>query len=259
MNTTLFDGLKPLFRGDIDYSPETLKTYSHDASLFEIRPEAVIYPKDSKDVQTAVAWVNKNKAEYPMLSITARSAGTDMSGGSIGAGIIMDFTRYMHLIKEVTEEYGIVEPGCYYRDFEKETLKYKRIMPTYTASREICAVGGMVANNSGGEKSIKYGKTENHIKELKVVFSDAKEYVVKPLTIAELQEKIMVPVILKTACIKNYTNSYRRTTTRSWPQSPTFRKIPPDIISGISMIRKPTHFDLCRLIVGSQGTLGINN
>jgi FAD/FMN-containing dehydrogenase len=63
-------------------------------------------------------------------------------------------------------------------------------MPAYTASRDLCAVGGMVSNNAGGEKSIHYGKTENYIRELKVVFRDGYEYVVKPLTRKELMQKI---------------------------------------------------------------------
>ena len=149
---TMFDWLKPVFEGDIDTREEILKNYSRDASLFEVRPQVVLYPKHSKDVQTVVRWVNDNKSRNSGLSITARSAGTDMTGGPLGESIIMDFTRYMKAIRKVTDDYGVVEPGCFYRDFDKETRKRKRIMPTYTASREICAVGGMVANNAGGEK-----------------------------------------------------------------------------------------------------------
>jgi FAD/FMN-containing dehydrogenase len=187
---TSFEDLKKVFKGDIDELPATLDTYSHDASLFEIKPRVVIFPKDSADVQAAVKFVNDHKAADPALSITARSAGTDMSGAAIGASIVMDFTRYMNTILEVTPEHAVVIPGCFYRDMERATLKIGRIMPTYTASKEICAVGGMIANNSGGEKSIKYGKCENFIEKLKVVLSDGNEYIVKPLTKTELEAKI---------------------------------------------------------------------
>jgi len=155
---------------------KTLKTYSRDASLFEVKPQVVIFPKDSKDVQTIMKWVTENKKEHPELSITARSAGTDMSGGAINDSIILDFTRYMNAILEVKDNVCTVEPGCFYRNFEKETLKYGLFMPAYTASREICAVGGMAANNAGGENTVKYGKVEDFINHLKIVFTDGNEY-----------------------------------------------------------------------------------
>ena len=257
---TLFDTLKiasadiPAFRGDVDYSPETLVTYSHDASLFEIKPQVVVFPKDSADVQTLVRWVNAHQKESPHLSITARSAGTDMSGGAINASIIADFSRYMNAIHEVTSEYGVVEPGCFYRDFEKETLKYDRVMPTYPASRDICAVGGMVSNNSGGEKSLKFGKTENHIKQLKVVFSDGNEYVLKPLTEAELQAKI--------AQGDFEAEIYKRIYQLILDHHDEIMAAKPTVSKNSAgyylwNVYQNGTFDLCRLIVGSQGTLGL--
>ena len=252
----IFDTLKSSFKGDIDYSEKTLFTYSRDASLFEIKPKVVLFPKDTVDVQAVVKFVNENRKNDPTLSITARSAGTDMSGGAINASIILDFTRYMNEIIEITSEYGIVQPGCYYRNFEKETLKNKAIMPTYTASREICAVGGMVANNSGGEKSLKYGKTENYINSLKVVFTDGNEYVVKPITESELQEKISqnnfegeIYKKIYEIIIKNYDIITKAKPNVSKNSSGYYLWNVYDKTTGI--------FDLCRLIVGSQGTLGI--
>ena len=97
--TTEFDSLKPLFEGDIDMGDIVLAEHSRDASLFEIRPKVVLYPRHSKDVQTVVKWVNDHRAENQNLSVTPRSAGTDMSGGPLGQSIVMDFTRYMNAIR----------------------------------------------------------------------------------------------------------------------------------------------------------------
>lgn len=254
-----FESLKSEFKGDVDTSDTTLSTYSHDASLFEIRPRVVVYPHNAEDVKTLVRWVNTHKKEDPTLSITARSAGTDMSGGAIGSSIIMDFTRYMNAIKEVTPDYAIVEPGCYYRDFDVATKKINRYMPAFTASREINAVGGMVGNNSGGEKAIKYGKTEEYINALKVVLADGNEYTIRPLTKAELEQKI-VGKNSNEFEIKLYQQVYKLITDN-------YAKImaaKPDVSKNSSgyylwnVYNKETGtFDLCRLIVGSQGTLGI--
>ena len=157
------NSLSSLITGDILIDEKTLETFSRDSSLFEIKPKVVIFPKNTDDVQAIVKWVAENKAKEPSLSITARSAGTDMSGGAINDSIILDFTKYMNAIIEVKDAVGVVQPGCFYRDFEKATLQQGLFMPAYTASREICAVGGMVANNSGGENTVKYGKVENFL------------------------------------------------------------------------------------------------
>lgn len=256
MNKELIDLLKKNFKGDVDFSEPTLKTYSRDASLFEIKPQLVIFPKDSEDVKSAVKWVNENKEKYPELSITARSAGTDMSGGPLSESVIMDFTKYMNKIIKVEKEFAVVEPGSLYRDFDAETRNLGVIMPAYTASREICAVGGMVANNSGGEKSIKYGKVENYILELKVVFSDAQEYSVKPMKLAELEEKI------KTNTFEG--NLYKKIYDIVRDNYDEIIKAKPDVSKNSSGYylwniydKQKQTFDLCRLIVGSQGTLGI--
>lgn len=248
--------LKIILKGDIDDRSETLDTYSHDASLFEVRPRVVVYPKDTEDVKAIVKFVNVHKSEDPTLSITPRSAGTDMSGGSIGSSIIMDFTRYMNTIREVNIEHAVAEPGVYYRDMERETLKLKRIMPSYTASKEICAVGGMVANNSGGEKTIKYGKVENYIEKLKVVFSDGNEYTIKPLTKSELEAKISENAFEGEV--------YKEIYALIQSHKEEIKAAKPDVSKNSAGYylwnvwdEDNGTFDLCRLIVGSQGTLGI--
>src|SRR6187551_853310 len=109
----------------------TLIKYSRDASLFEVRPRLVVFPKNSEDIQNLVRLIN----EHPeaKLSITARSAGTDMSGGAIGESIVIDFTKHMQGISEVGADYAVTLPGTFYRDFEKETLKKNLIYPAYPA------------------------------------------------------------------------------------------------------------------------------
>ena len=187
----LKDSLKKLVKGDVEDSARVRDEFSHDASMFEIRPDVVVSPKDSKDIQEVVKFVSKNKKKHPELSITARSAGTCMSGGAINDSIILNVMKYMNSIGEVDVKNKSVQvqPGVYYRDFDQKTLEDELILPSYPASRDLCAVGGMVSNNSGGEKSLQYGKTEEYINSLKVVFADGKEYEVKPLNKKELDKK----------------------------------------------------------------------
>lgn len=248
--------LQKKIQGELYADDVTLEHYSHDASLFTVRPEAVVFPKDSADVQAVVRYISEHKETDPALSVTARSAGTDMSGGPLNNSLIMDFTKHMNTLVSVDDEQGIAQPGVYYRDFEKETLKRRRIMPAYTASKEINAIGGMVANNSGGEKTIKYGKVERYVREQKVVFADGNEYVVKPLALADLKLKIkektfegLVYKQLYKLLDKNYEviQAARPAVSKNSAGYYLWNVWNKD--TGI--------FDLNQLFVGAQGTLGI--
>lgn len=243
------------FEGDIDDSAVTRDIYSHDASLFEIQPKLVVFPKHSKDVQMIVKEVAARKKTDPNLSLTARSAGTDMSGGAINDSVIMDFSKYFTAIHEVTETEAHAEPGVPYRTFEKETLAHKALMPSFPASRDLCTIGGMVNNNSGGEKSLEFGKTENFVTELNVVFADGVERVVKPLNLAELQAKVKQD---------DYEGQlYRHLYTLIDENYDLIQKAKPHVSknsTGYNLWdvwdRENHVFDLTKLIVGAQGTLG---
>ncbi|MEI6022614.1 MAG: FAD-binding oxidoreductase [bacterium] len=250
--------IQKLLEGEVYADDATLDKYSRDASLFEMRPQAVVFPKNSKDIQVLVAWVNSRKKDFSDLSITMRAAGTCMSGGAINESIVVDTSKYMHGVLEVNaqEKWARVLPGTYYRDFDAETRKYNLIMPTYTASRELCAVGGMVANNSGGEKSIQYGKVENFIRELTVVLTDGHEYVVRPLSHKELMTKI--------AGVGFEAELYKKLYALITDNLAIIQAAKPHVSKNSAgyylwNVYDPETemFDLCRLIVGSQGTLGI--
>lgn len=254
----LADDIKKIIKGDVDTSEVALDKASRDASLFEMRPQVVVFPKDSADIAAVVKYVATEKKNDPTLSITMRAAGTCMSGGALGESIIIDTTRYMAGTLEVnaSEKWARVLPGTYYRDFDVETKKHGLIMPAYTASRDLCAVGGMVANNSGGEKSIYYGKVENYIKELKVVFTDGYEYTVRPMTRKELMTKV--------GEVGFEADMYRRLYKLITDNIKTITGAKPDVSKNSAGYylwnvwdSTTETFDLCRLIVGSQGTLGI--
>lgn len=185
--------LREKFKGDILNDPSTLDIYSRDASLFEIKPALVVFPRDVDDVKNLVRLVVLENRRGGHYSLTARSAGTDMTGGPLTESIVVSFTKYFNHIKEIKAEgdggYAIVEPGVYYRDFEKETLKHDLLLPSYPASRELCAIGGIVSNNSGGEKTLIYGKTEDYVEEIKMVLYDGNEYSFVPLTMEELDKE----------------------------------------------------------------------
>ncbi len=182
--------LKQKFSGEILTDAETKKTFSRDASIFEITPELVVQPKSVEDIQALVKFVSEEKQAGHNISLTPRAGGTDMTGGSISESIIIDFTKYLNTIGQVQDKTIQVQPGAYYRDLEKVTHAQGLEMPSYPASKSICGVGGMVGNNAGGEKSLAYGQTIDWVESLDVVLSDGNAYTIESLTEAELINKI---------------------------------------------------------------------
>lgn len=246
--------IKKFFKGEVFDDDKTLTLYSHDASLFTVRPKLVVYPKDAQDLENITKWVSENKSKDSSLSLTIRAAGSCMSGGSLNESIIADTTKYMNKVGEIRAEGTVVQPGLFYRDFEPKTLEKNLILPCYTASKNLNALGGMIGNNSAGEKTLHYGKMENFVLESKVIFSDGKEYLVKPLDEEELKNKISQNDF-EGNVYKNILNLITENKDLLEEAKPKVSKNSAGYY--LWNIWQNGKFDLNRLIVGSQGTLGI--
>ncbi|HVA96047.1 MAG TPA: FAD-binding oxidoreductase [Candidatus Acidoferrales bacterium] len=256
MNPALLEELKSIIHGDVAVDDETLMKHSHDASLFEVKPQVVVYPKDEADVQALIKFVSKHKKDHPHLSLTGRSAGTDMGGGSINESIIVDFMKYFTKMGEIKNNIGTVEPGVYYRDFEAETLKKDLIFASYPASRELCAIGGIVNNNSGGEKSLMYGKTENFVKRTKVVLSDGNTYEFTPLKRHQLRAK-MAKDDFEGRLYKRIYKLVKRNYDVLQKAKPKVSKNSAGYFLWNVWDREKDIFDMNKVWVGAQGTLGM--
>ena len=241
------------FIGDMEDTAETLEKYSHDASMFEILPKLVIAPKTAKDIEIAVKLVADNKKTNESLSLTARSAGTDMSGAAINDSIIVDFNKYLTEIVSVKKDIAVAQPGVFFRDFDKATGDY--LLPSFPASRDLCTVGGMVNNNSGGEKSLEFGKTDKYVPSLKFVFADGVERVVKPLNRDELNVK-MAQDDFEGKVYKKLFELVDTHYDQIKAAKPNVSKDSTGYHLWNVWDRKTGIFDLAQAIIGAQGTLG---
>ncbi|MEK9153993.1 MAG: FAD-binding oxidoreductase [Patescibacteria group bacterium] len=254
---SLLNDIANLIEGDAVNDEETLTKYSRDTSIFERKPALVVFPKDTNDVSAIVKYAAKARARGENISITARAAGTDMTGGPLTDSIALVFTKYMNKVLEVEDDEARSEAGTYYRDFEKATLaKTGKLLPPYPASRELAAIGGMVANNAGGELTLRFGKIDRFVHELGIVLSDGSRATFRPVSMKELADK-KIQQNLEGKIYREIHALIERDANEIESARPSVSKNSSGYALWNVWDRKRNTFDLTQLITGSQGTLAL--
>lgn len=254
---SLRDEIASFVRGTVSDAHEELARLSRDTSIFKRKPALMVAPRDAADLSTLVGFVASERARGKALSLTARSAGTDMTGGPLTDSIVVSFTEHMNSIGDIGDDYAEAEPGVFYRDFEKETLlKAGKILPSFPASREICAIGGIVSNNSGGELTLKYGKTEQYVRSLDVVLADGSQTTLRPLSPVELAEKKKGDSF-EAKIYRDMDQLLSENEALITAAKPKVSKNSSGYALWSVKDTKKNTFDLSKLIVGSQGTLAL--
>lgn len=255
------------FRGGISSDKRVLEKYSTDESIFQIQPQVVVQPKNRADVEIATKVIARETKRFTSLSLTPRAAGTGLSGGSLTDSIILDVTPHLHKIGEVeeTKDGALItcEPGAMWRDVEKKLKRHGTYIPSYTSSKDICTIGGSVANNAAGPDSLRYGHCADWVESLEVVLADGHTYSIKPLSYKEFKtltkakhEHARIAREIFSLLEKN-----EKELIKAKPKTPkntagyALWHVCPD---GVAAFKKGKGlFDLTRLISGSQGTIGI--
>jgi len=256
----LIEELKNVIKGEVLTDDKSLEHYSTDGSVFEMKPWAIVLPKDKNDIINLVKFISKKKITAneeikSRLSITSRGKATDQAGGPINDGIILRFPGYLDKILEIGEDFVRVEPGVIWSDLFDKLASSNRYIPAYPASYKFATLGGGVANNCGGEKTVKYGSMRDWVESLKIVIASGEEIEVKKISQKEVLQKqsqdnfegeiyrqMSDLIVSNFNLINNYQPKANKISTGYWLK---------DIIDD------DNNFDLTKLITGSQGTLGI--
>ncbi|MHB1037694.1 MAG: FAD-binding and (Fe-S)-binding domain-containing protein [Pirellulales bacterium] len=164
--------------------------YGTDASLYQIRPLAVVVPKTVADVAVAV----RTAAEFG-VPITPRGGGTSLSGQSIGPGLVLDFSKYLNRILELDPESRTarVQPGVVLDVLNAAAARFGLGFGPDVATSSRANLGGMIGNNSAGARSILHGKTVDHVISLEVLLSDGTAATFGPLTATEVARRQSLP------------------------------------------------------------------
>ncbi len=167
----------------------TRQLYATDASLYQIVPDAVAFPRSAEEAAEAI-----RAADDTGLAIIPRGAGTGLAGGAVGRGMVIDFSRYNRAIEDFDRERRTVRVGAgVVLDQLNAYLKPHGLWfgpDVATSSR--ATLGGMIANNSSGAHAPIYGTTAAHVHALELVMADGRIETVGPgyETLADLRASV---------------------------------------------------------------------
>ncbi len=246
---TLERELKTWISGEVRFDSLSRALYSTDASVYQIKPLGVVIPKTRDDIVRIVEICGRHKCP-----ITMRGGGTSQAGQAIGEGIQVDTSKYFNKVLEVNakELWARVEPGVVLDEINAQLAPHGvRFAPDIsTASR--ATLGGMMANNSCGARSVIYGKTIDHVIEQTVVLADA--------SIAHFREiprsEIPAGDTLEAACYRaviGLAREHAAEIERRYPK--VLRRVMGYNLDEFVDQRKPVN--LAKIMVGSEGTLGV--
>src|SRR4029077_10670690 len=184
--------------GEVRFDKVSRALYSTDASVYQIEPTGVVVVKSKEDIVRAVTICKKHGCP-----LTMRGGGTSQAGQAIGEGLQVDTSKYFNRLLEVNaaERWARVEPGIVLDELNAALREHNlRFAPDIsTASR--ATVGGMMANNSSGARSVMYGKTIDHVLEQEVVLSDGSVVHFRPIARADV-DAICQQNTLEAACYR---------------------------------------------------------
>ena len=179
--------LKRRVSGEVRFDPFSRALYSTDASIYQMEPVGVVIPRTVDDVLAVVELASKVR-----IPVLPRGGGTSLAGQAVNHAIVIDFSKYMNRVLEVNQEerWARVEPGIVLDELNGHLaplgLQYA---PDPTTSNRAC-VGGSIGNNTCGSHSVIYGKTADHILELRAVLSDGTQAHFRSLDGPQLKEKL---------------------------------------------------------------------
>ena len=237
--------------GDVRADRYSRLLYATDASIYEMEPLAVVFPRTTADVQHTLRVAARR--QVPVLS---RGGGTSLAGQAVNHAIVLDFTRHMDRVLEVNaaERWARVQPGVLVAQLNDAVRPHGLQYPIDPSTANRATIGGGIGNNSCGTHSVLYGKTVDTILSMAVVLADGSTADFQRLTDAALDTKLAQPGLEGDLYrgVRRIARDHRETIVDRYPN--LLRRV-----SGYNLdaFLDEGEMDLATLIVGSEGTLAV--
>ncbi|HEX5646063.1 MAG TPA: FAD-binding and (Fe-S)-binding domain-containing protein [Nitrospira sp.] len=231
--------------------PPTLTAYAVDASIYRMEPKAVVLAESEEDIATTVRYAAANG-----IPLTPRAAGTNLTGSAIGSGIILDISRLNRILEVNREErWARIQPGIVLAELNKQLARDGLLFGPDPSSGDMCKLGGMLANNSSGPHTLRYGAVKDNVLSLRTclvsgTWLDAQAYGLNDPAFERLLTAI--PALREVfVLVQAHADMIRA-------KKPTVSKNSCGYnLFGLADGLAEGLFDLPKLLVGSEGTLGV--
>ena len=234
------------FRGTFRTDAAARAAYSEGAGPYRIVPAAVAIPEDRDDLALLV-----QQARAELVPLVPRGAGSGMPGGNVGDGVLVDLGRFDRPLEITAAEGAVVGAAVTWQALDAAAARHDLRFPPDPSSGAFCTMGGMVATNAAGARSVRAGAVRRWVRSVELMTGDAEVTVLRrgegapsapEAEVGPLQTRfaaIAQPLIRDSAGLIRA--RYPRTRKNS---------------AGYALDAYLETGDLLDLVIGSEGTLG---
>jgi FAD/FMN-containing dehydrogenase/Fe-S oxidoreductase len=262
-SSRLLDRLTRETTAEVRFDEPSRWLYATDASLYQIEPVGVVLPRTVDDLAIAV----RIAAELG-VPVVPRGAATSLSGQTIGQGLILDLSKHLNRIGIVDRDRMTVkvEPGVVLDRLNAHLRPFGLMFGPDVSTSDRATIGGMIGNNSAGARSLRYGKTVDHVRTLDVILDDGTRATLGPVAPEDLDA-----ICARTdrvgrlhASVRGTVDRHHKAISEHFPR--ILRRVSgynlDEFVPGLPVraagwVDDPWAFNLARLIVGSEGTLAV--
>lgn len=243
------EDLRGLLSGDVNCDDVSVQLFASDASIYQINPLGVIRPRHHDDVVACVQYAQEHH-----LAIHARGGGSGLAGESLGAGLVLDFSKYMRRLAWIDETRIRAQPGVTLRQVNEWLATRGRTFGPDPANGLVTTVGSLVAINGAGSHSLKHGSARDYIERLEIVTADGQSFEIGQEPLPGTTDSVMAHPTVR-AIVGEVTELLQKNADlleKFRPKSRFNR-------SGYAIfdVLSEHTLDLARLLVGSEGTLAL--
>ena len=243
----IHDDLRGIIAGDLLFRPVERGPYARDSSLYEIDPLGVVVPRSRDDLRTLLRYASEHA-----IPVHPRGAGTGLAGESLGPGLVVDFSRYLRRVVEIGADYVVVQPGVVLDRLNTQLAPMGRKIGPDPGGAESCTVGGMIGGNSAGSRSLRYGVTADHVRELRILFANGEDATLAPEPWPSPDDMAADFKTVVARRVALHLRWHADLIARSSPRLPRNRAG-----YALASVATPDGMNLARLVVGSEGTLAL--